>query len=299
MDLREYLSKEGYFLEELEEDSFQIIKIKKKLYSGKTPYQKIEILETPFLGRMLVLDGLIQTTEKDDFLYHESLVHPAMLAHPSPEKVLLIGGGDGGALREVLKYPVKEVFLVDLDKQVVEVAKKYLKKIHQDSFEDKRVKLIFEDGRVFLENTSNKFDVLILDLIDCFGPAKKLYTQEFYQIVKKKLTKKGLLSLHCNSPFEYPQTFATLVRTVSSVFKEKILFETFIPSYGFSLSFCLASQHPLKINAEGIKKLPQIRYFHPSLLKGLSLPLYAQELLKEKGTISTDRLPFDWQKKNI
>lgn len=168
--------------------------IEKEIYSGKSDYQKIEIFETKELGRILALDGLVQLSTKDEFVYHEMLVHPALISHPNPKIVLIIGGGDGGTLREVVKYPVKEIYLVDLDKKVIEVSKKYLPSVSKGAFEDRRLKIFNEDALNFIKRYKNFFDIIIDDLTDPTGPSTKLWRVEFYKDVFKALKKEGIFS---------------------------------------------------------------------------------------------------------
>jgi len=177
------------------EKSKWFTRVKRKVYSGKSKFQKIEIFDTYDFGRMLVLDGWIQLSQKDEFIYHEMIVHPAMFYHPNPKKVLIIGGGDGGVLREVLKYPIKEVFLDDIDKKVIEISKKYLPFVSKGALEDERVKIFVEDGLKFIKKFKNYFDVIIIDATDPRPRdiATKLFSPSFFEDAKKALKKEGIL----------------------------------------------------------------------------------------------------------
>ncbi|MDI6591749.1 MAG: polyamine aminopropyltransferase [Patescibacteria group bacterium] len=169
------------------------VQIEKDIYSGKSQYQKIEIFETKEFGRILVLDGLVQLSTKDEYIYHEMLVHPAFLYHQNPKKVLIIGGGDGGVLREVVKYKdVKEIFLVDIDEKVIEVSKKYLPSVSKGAFDDRRLKIFNEDGRKFIKNYNNFFDIIICDSTDPSGPSIPLFQVRFYKDVLRALKEKGI-----------------------------------------------------------------------------------------------------------
>ena len=146
----------------------------------------MEIMETASYGKVLVLDARIQSSVADDFIYHEVLVHPVMMLHPRPESVLVIGGGEGATLREILKYgSVKRAVMVDIDQEVVEACKIHLPELHQGAFEDPRVAVLHEDARGWLESTSERFDVAIVDLTEPLeaGPACLLFTREFYQLL--------------------------------------------------------------------------------------------------------------------
>ena len=167
--------------------------VEKEIYSGKSKFQKIEIFETKEFGRILALDGLVQLSTKYEFIYHEMLVQPAMFYCQNPEKVLIVGGGDGGALREVVKHKsVKEIFLIDLDKKVIEVSKKYLPSVSKGAFDNKRVKIFNEDALKFVKNYKNYFDIIIDDLTDPRGPSLALWTTRFYKDILKALKKNGV-----------------------------------------------------------------------------------------------------------
>jgi spermidine synthase len=169
--------------------------IEKKIFSGRSEFQKIEVFENEEFGRILVLDGVVQLSTKFEYIYHEMLVHPAMLSHENPKRVLIIGGGDGGSLREVVKHPVKEIYLVDIDKKVIEVSKKYLPSVSAGSFKDKRLKIFNEDAFKFLERCQNFFDVIINDLTDPKGPSLSLWGRKFYQKILNALNKGGIVSM--------------------------------------------------------------------------------------------------------
>jgi spermidine synthase len=169
--------------------------IEREIFSGKSKFQKIEIFENEEYGRILVLDGEIQLSTKFEYIYHEMLVHPAMLYHKNPKKVLIVGGGDGGCLREVAKHPVKEIYLVEIDKKVIEVSKKYLPSLSAGAFEDKRLKIFNEDAFKFLERYQSFFDVIINDLTDPKGPSLPLWGKKFYQKILNALDKGGIVSM--------------------------------------------------------------------------------------------------------
>jgi len=166
--------------------------IEKEIYSGKSEFQKIEIFDTKEFGRILALDEKIQLSTKQEFIYHEMLVQPALIYHPNPERILIIGGGDGGALREIVKHPVKEIFLVDLDQKVIEVSKKYLPSVSQGAFNDKRLKIFTEDALKFVRKYKNYFDIIIDDLTDPIGPSLALWQTRFYKDIFRALKKDGI-----------------------------------------------------------------------------------------------------------
>jgi spermidine synthase len=164
----------------------------KVIFSGKTPYQHIEIFDTADFGRMLVLDGLIQLCTKYEYVYHEMLVHPALLYHPHPRRVLIIGGGDGGAVREAVKHPLEEVALVDIDKRVIDVSRKYLPTVSAGAFRDPRVKIYNEDAVNFIKRYPGYFDVIINDSTDEYGPSHPLWSSAFYKGISGALRRRGI-----------------------------------------------------------------------------------------------------------
>jgi len=166
--------------------------IEKEIYSGKSQYQKIEIFETKEFGRILALDGLVQLSTKDEFVYHEILTHPALFYHQNPKKILIIGGGDGGVLREVVKHPAKEIFLVDIDTKIIKVSKKYLPSVSKGAFNDKRLKVFSEDALNFVKKYKNYFDIIIDDLTDPTGPSRALWTTKFYRNIFRALKENGV-----------------------------------------------------------------------------------------------------------
>lgn len=169
--------------------------VKKTLYARRSKYQMIEIIETDGFGRMLFLDNFVQLSTKHEAIYHEMLVHPAMLSHPAPKNVLILGGGDGGALREVLKYPVKEVFLVDIDEEVIRTSKKYLPSVSQSAFKDSRVKVIIADGEEFIAKYEKYFDCIIFDLSDPNNEiSSRMFQRRFFEKAKKALKSGGVFS---------------------------------------------------------------------------------------------------------
>jgi len=166
--------------------------IEKEIYSGKSKFQKIGVFETKEFGKILALDSLVQLSTKDEFVYHEMLVHPALFYHQKPKRILIIGGGDGGVLREVAKHPVKEIFLVDIDEKVIEVSKKYLPSVSRGAFGDRRLKIFIENASKFVKRYNNFFDVIIDDLTDPTGPSFELWKTGFYRDILKASKENGV-----------------------------------------------------------------------------------------------------------
>ncbi len=241
-----------WYTEVLTPTSIFSYKVKKLIYSGKTRYQKIEVIDTYDYGKCLILDGKIQSSTKDEWIYHEALVHPLLVTHPNPQKVLIIGGGEGATLRETLKHnTINSVTMVDLDKEVVEISKKYLKEICQNSFNNKKANLVFTDGRKFLEKQPLKsFDGIIIDVTDPLegGPSVFLFTEEFYRLAKSRLKKDGLLVTQASSIFHSPDCFSKIHKTISVVFPIVRAFKAEIPAYSSVWGFVLGSKKYDPIN---------------------------------------------------
>lgn len=207
--------------------------VKEKIISQKSKYQNLEIILTEEFGKVLLLDGITQVGEKDHFQYHELITHPNLLTIKEPKDVLVVGGGDGGVNREVLKHPtIKKLDHVELDEDVVLFSKKHLTSISDGAFEDERVNVIIEDGRSFLEKNNHLYDSIIMDLTDPFGPALKLYTKEFFSVVKKSLKENGKFSMHVESPTSQPQLFSQIVNTLKNIFPQFNIFYNYIKMYG-------------------------------------------------------------------
>ncbi|MCL2180523.1 MAG: polyamine aminopropyltransferase [Treponema sp.] len=248
MEIREYSNaSSGFFY-----------KVKEILASKQTQYQKAELVETEFFGKALLLDGRTQVTERWEYRYHEPLVHPAVLIHPNPKRALLIGGGDGGTLREIQKYKsIESVDFAELDPEVVTFSKEYFPTIHQNAFSDKRVTFHIGDGREFVFNaaknvsdnpkkdarsSANGYDIIIMDMTDPVGPACMLYTKEFFLAVKKLFkNKNAVFSMHGESPMAWPEAFACISATLSDVFAHVSTSTCYVPMYGALWSYKYAS----------------------------------------------------------
>ncbi|MEJ5299498.1 MAG: polyamine aminopropyltransferase [Thermodesulforhabdaceae bacterium] len=270
------------------------------VWCGVSKYQRIDIVDTRLHGRMLFLDGVAQSSERDEFIYHELLVHPAMFGHPAPERVLIIGGGEGATLREVLRHStVKRAVLVDIDGELIEVCKKYLPTWHQGSFEDPRVEIVVSDGRAYVEQCTESFDVVIIDLSDPLedSPAVFLFTREFYTLVRNRLTPQGCVTIQGEGVS--PQEHTLHVRIVNTL---KEVFPVVKP-YIYSLhSFHRPDSHifvtlqedwtPEHTAERFIKSGMSLRYLTAEMFRKLFiLPSYLQEAYEEDKHIITDENP--------
>lgn len=230
-----------YLVERLNPTFGYFYKAGKSLHKGKTKWQNMEIIESEEFGNVLLLDGVTQVTSRNEFLYHEPMVHPALTCHPDPKDVLIIGAGDGGILREVLKHPVDKAVMAELDGGVVDFCEKLMPEINAGAFADKRYRLEVGDGRKFVEQTKEKFDAVIMDMTDPFGPSVMLYTKEFFQHVRSTFKdERGLFVMHTESPISRPNTFMQCHRTLSEVFKYRRTFYLYIHMYAvlWSITVC-------------------------------------------------------------
>ncbi len=220
-----------------------LMEVEEVLVKTETRYQKVMVAKLKEYGLSLFLDELLQVAEVDEAFYHESLVHPALLSLENPSNILIIGGGDGCALREVLKHGVDKVTLVDIDGELVEICKKHLRSINQHSLDDKRAEIIIMDGKVFVEKEERKYDCIISDLTDPFGPeiARELYSKRFYERISSMLNKGGIFVTQAGSAFYYGGVYEEVLRNVKSVFKYVKDYEVWVPSFGYSCCFIIAS----------------------------------------------------------
>ena len=210
--------------------------------SLRTPYQLIEVFDTPALGKLMRIDGANMTSERDEFFYHECLVHPAAIAHATPRNVLVVGGGDGGSSEEILKHPsIERVVLVEMDQGVIDIAKKYFHAVHRGVFANPKLDVRIGDGAAFIKNTTERFDLIYLDLTDPIGPTEALYREDFYCGCKRALATGGALVLHIGSPFSHHARVAEGVANLRAVFSQVTPYFAHIPSYGAVWGFAVAS----------------------------------------------------------
>ncbi|SNR84710.1 polyamine aminopropyltransferase [Desulfurobacterium atlanticum] len=219
----------------------------------KTPFQEILLLETEAFGKMLVLDGAVQTTEKDEFIYHEMIVHvPLFTLGRDVEKVLVIGGGDGGTVREALKHNPSKVDMVEIDREVVELCKKEFPEI-ASGLDDERVSIFFEDGREFIKGKKGEYDAVIIDCSDPVGPSAVLFSEEFYKDVKNALKSDGVVVTQSESPFAQFDAFKVVISNLKKVFSVVRPYLAFIPTYPsgmWSFTFASDSKDPLSVSPQ-------------------------------------------------
>lgn len=294
-----------WFWDRINKNLVQLHNLEDIVHTRRTKYQFLEIIRTGGFGKCLVLDGKIQSSELDEFIYHEALVQPAMLAHPKPEKVLIAGGGEGATLREALSHPsVKRAVMIDIDEDVIDACREYLPDFSRGAFEDKRTELQHVDARKYLKESRAKFDVIIIDLPDPIeeGPAYLLFTQEFYRLVRDRLTTNGVISVQAGSAILGELVnFSAVYNTLKSVFTIVSPYQVEMPAFGGSWGFCLASMDvdvtkftPDEVNKRlAARSLGDLRFYDGITHQGMFyLPRYLRAELAKQTRLITDAQPL-------
>jgi len=282
--------------------------INRVVYSGKTRYQHVDIVDTDLFGRILFLDSKIQSASVDEYIYHESLVHPSMITHGNPKDILILGGGEGATLREALKYSsCKNATMVDIDGELVELAKEYLKGWHQGAFNDPRTSLVIDDARKYAFKTSKKYDVIISDLTEPLegGPSTMLFTLEFYQRLKEILNPGGIVVIQAGTSAPvYTEFFASVTQTLREVFRFVSPYWAYVFSFQMPWAFVTASDEliPEGLEVDEVRErmnslgITNTRYYNPELHGAMfKLPTYLKDALQSKGRVLTDENPFTWK----
>ncbi|MDK6028461.1 spermidine synthase [Ignisphaera sp. 4213-co] len=258
-------------------NSVMAIKVRSLIAIKKSPFQEIIVADVEEFGKALILDGYLQSTVADEFIYHESLVHPAMILHPNPKRVLIIGGGEGATLREVLKHNmVEEAVMVDIDKDVIELSKEYLPEMHQGSFFNKRSKVVIDDGKNFVEKEIKRgaqYDVVIMDLTDPYSSeiAKELYTKQFLEKISMILVEDGVFATQAGSRFFYREVYEDVANAAKNVFKYVAEYQVWIPSFGYSCNFIIGSKNfdtKILLNHENVDKVLRLRGVETRFING-------------------------------
>jgi spermidine synthase len=237
----------GVMTEYLTDDWGFFIRSARAFEKFRSPLQMVEVHDSADFGKLFRLDGHFMTSEKDEFFYHENLVHPAAITHPSPERALIIGGGDGGSAEELLKYPsMRSVTLCEIDLAVVDIARKYLQSVHKGSLDDPRTDLRIEDGFRFVRDATDTFDLIVLDLTDPGGPSTPLYTPEFYAACAARLSPVGAMTMHIASPVAHPGRVRDALRDLRGAFPVVTPYLTSVPLYGglWMMAMCSATLDP-------------------------------------------------------
>ncbi|MBB6097682.1 spermidine synthase [Deinobacterium chartae] len=295
----------SYFLEEITPFESMLRRMDEVLEKRTTKFQELTLFRSGGFGKVLVLDKDVQSTERDEHVYHDTLVHPALLAHPNPKRVFIVGGGEGATLREALRHPtVEKVVMVDIDDELIEIAKELLPEWHQGAFDDPRSEVHAEDARAYLEQHDDTYDVIIVDLVDPVGedsPARYLFTQEWYALLKSRLNEGGYVAMQAGMLLlTHHREHPVIHRTVREVFKHVRTYRTYIPGYFLQFGFILATDatDPLEIPAATYQQRLEERALK---LKYLNAPLIAAqfvlpndliEAIEAETMVSTDAQPF-------
>lgn len=269
---------------EKQTESFGITaKIKQTLHTEQTKFQKLDMIETEEFGNMLVLDGMVMTTKKDEFVYHEMVAHVPLFTHRHPEQVLVVGGGDGGVIREVLKHPtVKKATLVEIDGKVIEYSKKFLPEIAGE-LDNPRVEVIVGDGFMHIAESQNKYDVIMVDSTEPVGPAVNLFTKGFYAGISKALKDDGLFVAQTDNPWFKADLIRDVQRDVKEIFPIVKLYIANVPTYPSGLwTFTIGSKQydPLAVEESRFHNI-QTKYYTKELHKAaFVLPRFVENLTK-------------------
>lgn len=281
---------ELYYTEQQNDQVRFSIKVKRHLFTGQSDFQEVDILESEEFGKFLTLDGLMMVTEKDEFIYHDMIAHVPMATNPRIKRVLVIGGGDGGTVREITRYPqVEKIDMVEIDKMVVDVCREYLP-ITSAKLDDPRVSLYYEDGIKFVKDSAEKYDLILVDSTDPIGPGEGLFTTEFYQNCYDLLTEDGILINQSESP--YYQPFSHEMKRahdkIKNIFPISRIYQFHMPTYpsGHWL-FGFASKRLDPISDPDFAAWEKLglttKYYNPALhLGAFALPTYVQRMLEEE-----------------
>lgn len=265
--------------------------IKKLIYKGKTPFQKVLIFDNPVYGRVFCLDDIVQLSQSDEFIYHEMMTHPVLFSHPNPENILIIGGGDGGVLREILKHPVKKVGLAEIDKKIIEISKKYLKFVCQNSFSDKRVEILNLAGEKLIKTHKGAFDII---LIDCTNPEPEgfsvpLYSATFYQNIFNALRRDGMV-ITLGASFLDFNFINTIYKRLGRFFPSVAIYRFCMPSYHCGEYSFIAASKKINLHKIDFRKIKErirlgkykFRHYSPEIHRSSTIlpPVYQETLLQ-------------------
>ena len=279
---------ELWFSEPHTPDVKMSIRINRQLHSEQSEYQRIDVFESPEFGRFLTLDGLMMLTEKDEFIYHEMITHVAMASNPEIKNVLVIGAGDGGTVRELTRYgTIENIDMVEIDRRVVEVSREYLP-VTACKLDDPRVHIFYDDGLRFVRGKENRYDLIIVDSTDPFGPGEGLFTSEFYGNCHNALTENGILVNQHESPYysDDAKAMQRAHRRIREFFSICRVYQVHIPTYPsghWLFGFASNAVDPLSADGEKWNGLGlKTRYYNTELHKGcFAIPNYVKELLED------------------
>jgi spermidine synthase len=261
-----------------------------RLEQFRSSYQDVEVHDTHAFGKLFRLDGYFMTSERDEFFYHENLVHPAAIAHPGPERALVIGGGDGGSSEELLKHPtLRSVTLVELDSAVIDIARRHFASVHRGVLDDPRLTLHVQDGLAYVRSSSEVFDLIVLDLTDPGGPSEPLYTEAFYRDCRARLRPGGAMTLHIASPVAHPDRIRAGLARLRAAFPIVVPYLTAIPLYGGLWMMACASDilDPRTVPADEVDRriasrgLRDLQFFNGAThCAAMALPNFVRRLVE-------------------
>lgn len=280
---------ELWFTEDHSKDAKFSIRVEKQLYSGKSDFQRIDVFESKEFGKFFTLDGYIMITEKDEFIYHDMIVHVPMATNPDIRKVLVIGAGDGGTVRELVRYEsIEKIDMVEIDKLVVDVCREYFPR-STSGLDDERVSLYFEDGLKFVQEKIDAYDLIIVDSTDPIGPGEGLFTREFYKNCYRALKKDGILVNQHESPFyeNYAKSMQRAHKRIREFFPVAKVYQVHIPTYAsghWLFGFASKTYDPVAdLNSDAWNALNlETGYYNTEIHKGsFAIPNYVKKLLEE------------------
>ncbi|HUU66905.1 MAG TPA: polyamine aminopropyltransferase [Methyloceanibacter sp.] len=280
------------WVEETLHGGFRVcLKADRVLFDSETEHQQLIIFENSDFGRVMMLDGVVQLSTRDEFVYHEMMAHVPLFAHGKAKKVLIVGGGDGGVLREVLKHPeVRCATLCEIDRSVIDLAREYFPDVSAGAFDDKRTRVIIADGTKFVHETDDRFDVILVDSTDPIGPGAVLFTKEFYTDCRRALAPGGVLVTQNGLPFLQAPELKQSVSYFRDLFDDAFAYVATTPSYfGGSMSYGWATDNK-KLRQRKLKKIERrykkagsfpTRYWRPDMqAAAFALPTYIRELVE-------------------
>jgi spermidine synthase len=279
----------GAMTEYLTDDWGFFIRSARELERFRSPYQAVEVHESADFGKLFRLDGHFMTSERDEFFYHELLVHTAAIAHPSPERALVIGGGDGGSAEELLKHPsMRSVTLAEIDAAVVDISRKHFRAVHRGALDDPRLSLRIADGFQYVRASADAFDLIVLDLTDPGGPSTPLYTPDFYRACAARLSAGGAMTLHVASPVAHPDRIRSGIAALRAAFPRVTPYLSSVPLYGglWMMACCSGTLDPREVAAAEVdrrleqRRIGDLQYYNGDMHRAsLALPNFVRALV--------------------
>ena len=280
----------GVMTEYMTDDWGMFVRSAGTLARFRSEYQDVEVHDSVPFGTLFRLDGHFMTSERDEFFYHENMIHVPALAHPGPERALIVGGGDGGSAEELLKYPsMRSVTIAEIDKTVIDISREHLQAVHRGALDDPRVTIRIGDGFRFVMDTRDAFDLIVLDLTDPGGPSTALYTPEFYAACAARLGPQGAMTMHVGSPVAHPERVRATLAELRRSFAVVTPYLTAVPLYGgtWMMACCSASLDPRALQASDVdlriaqRGVGDLQFINGDIYRAvLALPNYVKPLAR-------------------